>query len=42
LQIQVEQSVTRAVKSALPEMVKKQVEETITPILQHQQEIIDT
>lgn len=33
LQIAVEQTVSKAVKQALPEMVKKQVEETIAPLL---------
>ena len=33
LQIQVEQTVTKAVKQALPEIVKKQVEETVAPLI---------
>ena len=34
LQIQVEQTVTKAVKQALPEIVKKQVEDTVAPLIQ--------
>ena len=34
LTIQIEQTVTRAVKTALPEIVKKQVEDSIEPIME--------
>ena len=33
LQVQVEQTITKAVKTALPEIVKKQVEETVAPLM---------
>ena len=34
LQCQVEQTIAKAVKMALPEIVKKQVEETVQPLMQ--------
>ena len=34
LQCQVEQTIAKAVKTALPEIVKKQVEETVQPLMQ--------
>lgn len=37
----VEQTVTKAVKQALPEMVKKQVEDTVAPLLVKQQELME-
>lgn len=41
LQIQVEQTIAKAVKTALPEIVKKQVEETMQPLMQKQTELLD-
>lgn len=36
--MQVETTITKAIRTALPELVKKQVEETVPPILQTQAE----
>jgi uncharacterized membrane-anchored protein YjiN (DUF445 family) len=36
--VQVETTITKAIRTALPELVKKQVEETVPPILQTQAE----
>lgn len=33
IQVQVEATITKAIRTALPELVKKQVEETLPPIL---------
>ena len=41
LQIQVEQTISKAVKTALPEIVKKQVEDTVAPLMQKQTELFD-
>lgn len=41
LQIQVEQTISKAVKTALPDIVKKQVEETVAPLMQKQTELLD-
>ena len=34
-------TITKAIRTALPELVKKQVEETLPPILQNQAESLD-
>ena len=41
LQIQVEQTISKAIKTALPELIKKQVEETVQPLMQKQSELLD-
>lgn len=41
LQIQVEQTIAKAIKTALPEIVKKQVEDTVQPLMQKQLEVFD-
>ncbi len=41
LQIAIEQTVAKAVKQAMPDMIKKQVEDTVAPLLQKQQEMLE-
>lgn len=42
LQVTTEQIITKAVKQALPDIVRKQVEDTVAPMLARQMEILDT
>jgi len=37
----VEQTISKAIKTALPELIKKQVEETVQPLMQKQSELLD-